>query len=164
LLHTPQSRSSEARSTHAPEHAVKPFEQVLVHVPCEQTLSLGQAVPQAPQCALLFSGSTQAPAQVIWPGGQTHAPREQVVPPPHAVPHAPQLPWSDWGSTHCPPQAINPSAHPRPALPPSSVITAVRSTAPSVPPMLDFSRTLPQAAISTNKAMAGVNRLLMRGV
>jgi hypothetical protein len=65
LLQAPQFRSSEARSTQAPEHAINPPEQVLVHVPCEQTLSAAQAVPHAPQWALLFSGSTQAPAQVI---------------------------------------------------------------------------------------------------
>jgi hypothetical protein len=48
-----------------PAHAVRPPEQVAVHVPCEQTLSLLQAIPQPPQFALLFSGSTQVPPQVI---------------------------------------------------------------------------------------------------
>ena len=74
--------------------------------------------PVAPQCALLVSGSTQVPSQLICPLGHEtrQEPALQTLPEAHVVPAvppplpqaplAPQLPWLVSGSMQVPPQLI----------------------------------------------------------
>ena len=76
--------------------------------------------PLAPHQSGLVRGSTQAPAQEIWPAGQGtwHCPAMHAVPTPQTFPQPPQLRPSTSGVTQIPPQSTDPpeqdvlAAHP----------------------------------------------------
>jgi hypothetical protein len=90
-----------------PEHAepvVPPID--VTHWPPTQPLPVPHACPHAPQFALSFCVSTQAPAHAWSPGKQpdSHAPPEHTWLAGHFTPQPPQLFGSWLTGMHVPPQ------------------------------------------------------------
>ena len=93
--------AKELWPTHRSLHSCRSAPQESWQAPPTQLWVGPQTVPHAPQLATLLARMTQAPLQLVCPGGQVavHAPLTQVCPAPQALKHVPQLVDVFWRST-----------------------------------------------------------------
>jgi hypothetical protein len=97
-------------------HRVRPVAHEALHVPPEQDVPAGQALPQAPQFAASVAVFTQLEPQRVDPGAHPQAPFVQPLPAGHTLPQAPQLRGSLATFVQAPPQRVAPALHPQAPL------------------------------------------------
>jgi len=99
------------RSTHAPEHSVRPVGHA--HVPELHTCPARHTVEHVPQrFASVIKFTHPTVGQAISGAPHPHVPPVQLMPAPHVTPHPPQFIESFAVSTHAPPQAVRPIGQP----------------------------------------------------
>jgi hypothetical protein len=86
--------------------------ELLVQLPALQVSPVAQALPHAPQLALLVLVSRHVPLHDVWPEGHAHLPPAHVWPPVHAVLQAPQSSLLVWVSTQAAPHVVWPVGQP----------------------------------------------------
>lgn len=99
----PQFAGSVILSEQLLPHGCTPPAQVSEHVPSEQTLPVGQALPHVPQLAPSVIVFTQPVPHAFKRPVHWQAPLEQLCPLAHALPHMPQFRLSVVVSEHAVP-------------------------------------------------------------